>query len=235
MRCEEAGSTLLELLEGELPPGRRAEIVGHLEVCAACGNELSAYESLLALVRADPVPEPSPRLWEEFLPSLKRRIEQAASEAPREPASWLSGLRSWRVFPRPLIAGVAVAAISILIVIRLPGLLSVRTELQKTPAPAEQLAGGESGARGSSGVVPTEAARREIGDPVIVAGEAVEDVLMLAAAIQRLPWVDEITDRVETAWVWRPESDPRDWLASLSEEEQQILIDHLRGFRWSPS
>ncbi|HZY30205.1 MAG TPA: hypothetical protein VFF86_01045, partial [Candidatus Methylomirabilis sp.] len=196
MRCEEAASTLLELLEEDLPPGRRAEIVGHLEVCTACGNELSAYESLLALVRADPVPEPSPRLWEEFLPSLKRRIEQAASEAPRESASWLNGLRSWLAFPRPLIAGVAVAAISILIVIRLPGSFSIRTDLQKAPAPAEQLAGDESGVRVSSKVLPTEAARREIGDPVIVAGEVVEDASALAAAIQRLPWVGEIADRV---------------------------------------
>ncbi|MBF8279707.1 MAG: hypothetical protein HW385_1139 [candidate division NC10 bacterium] len=203
MRCEEAGSTLLELMEDELPPGRRAEIVGHLEVCTACANELSAYQDLLALVRADPVPDPSPRFWEEFLPSLKHRIEQGASEAPRESSSWLNGLRSWIAFPRPLIAGVAVAAISILIVIRLPGSLSIRADRQKAPA------------------------------AVIVAGELVEDASALAAAIQRLPWVGEIADRVETAWVWRPESDPRDWLASLSEEEQQILIDRLRGFRWS--
>jgi len=235
MRCEEAGSTLLELMEDELPPGRRAEVVGHLEVCSACANELSVYRDLLALVRADPVPDPSPRFWEEFLPSLKHRIEREASEAPRESSSWLNGLRSWIAFPRPLIAGVAVAAISILIVIRLPGSLSIRADRQKAPAPVEQSAGREGETRGWDRVPHTEAGKRDMGEAVIVAGELVEDASALAAAIQRLPWVGEIADRVETAWVWRPESDPRDWLASLSEEEQQLLIDRLRGFRWSLS
>lgn len=235
MRCENAGSTLLELMEEELPHARRAELLGHLEVCAACAGELSAYREILALVRTDPVPEPSARFWEEFLPSLKRRIEQGSFSGGRESASWLSGLRSWFVFPRPLLVGAAVAAISILIVVRLPGPFSVRGDRQQAPAPVEQVTGREDETREGNRASLTETGTRDLGEAVIVAGEVVENASALAAVIQRLPWVNEIADRVETAWVWRPESDPRDWLASLSEEEQQLLIDHLRGFPWSPS
>jgi hypothetical protein len=235
MRCEEAEHTLLELMEDELPAGRRAEVVGHLEVCTACAGEFSAYRDLLALVRTDPIPEPSPRFWEEFLPSLKHRIEHEISGDRRKSASWLNGFRSWMAFPRPLIAGVAVAAISILIVIRLPDLPSFRADQQKGPAPMDQSAGREGEPGDWNRVSRIETGARDLDEPFIVAGEVVEDPSILAAAVQRLPLVDEIADRVETAWVWRPESDPRDWLVSLSDEEQQFLIDRLRGFQWSPS
>ena len=68
-----------------------------------------------------------------------------------------------------------------------------------------------------------------------LAGEIVDDPSALAAAIRYLPWVNEIADRIETAWVLHPESDPTEWIASLSEEERQILLDRLRSFRWSQS
>lgn len=84
-------------------------------------------------------------------------------------------------------------------------------------------------------VPQTDDGGRLSGEPLVVAGEVVEDPSTLAAAIQRLPWVDEIADRLETAWALRPESDPGDWVASLSEEERQILLDRLRSFRWSQS
>jgi hypothetical protein len=235
MRCDEAGQKLLDLMEDELPPGQRAEIAGHLEVCPACAGEFSAYRSLLALVQTDPVPEPSPRFWEDFLPSLKRRIEQEVSERRPTSASWLNGLRWWMAFPRPLIAGMAVAAISVLIVIRMPDFFSFKPEQQVGPAPVEQSTGREGEPRDWSLVSRIENGTRDLGEPFIVAGEAVEDPSILTAAVQQLPSVGEIADRVETAWVWRPESDPRDWLVSLSDEEQQFLIDRLRGFQWSPS
>jgi hypothetical protein len=77
--------------------------------------------------------------------------------------------------------------------------------------------------------------KRRSGEPYVLAGEIVDDPSALAAAIQRLPWVNEIADRIETAWVLHPESDPAEWIASLSEEEHQILLDRLRSFRWSQS
>ena len=235
MRCEEAETTLLELMEEELPPGRRGEALSHLQACTACAAELSAYRDLLALVQADPVPEPSPRFWEEFLPSLKHRIEQEAFDGLQPSAAWLAGLRSWFAIRRPLIAGLAVAAVSILIVIRLPGFLPIGTDRQERAPSTEQLSG-RTGESGSVAMAPhADDGKRHSGEPFVVAGEVVEDPSALAAAIQHLPWVDEIAERVETAWVLRPESDPGDWFASLSEEERQVVLDRLRNFQWSRS
>jgi len=235
MRCEEAETRLLELMEEELPPGRRAEALSHLRACTACATEFSAYRDLLGLVRADSVPEPSPRFWDEFLPSLKHRIEQEIARGKQEPAAGLAGLRSWFALPRPLIAGLALAAVSILIVIRLPGFLPIGFDRQVVQPSAERVAG-RGGASGDLAVAPNaDDGRRASGEPLVVAGEVVEDPSILAAAIQRLPWVDEIAERVEAAWVLRPGADPEEWIASLSEEERQILLDRLRGFRWSQS
>lgn len=210
----------MDLIDESLAAPRRSEILDHLQACTICSMEVSANRDLLALVRADPVPEPSPRFWEEFLPSLKRRIDLEAPSRPRHTtAAWLAALRSWRIFPRPLIAGVAVAAISALIVIRLPWLLVPNADQADTPSSIGRLVdrGGETG------------------EPLVVAGEVLDDPSTLAAIIQRLPWVDEIADRLEYAWVGRPESDPSESLASLGQEDQQVVLDHLRSFRWSPS
>jgi len=235
MRCEEAEATLLELMEEELPAGRRGEVLSHLQACTTCAAEFSAYRDLLALVQADPVLEPSPRFWEEFLPSLKHRIEQEGSDGNREPTAWLAGLRSWFAVRRPLIAGLAVAAVSILIVIRLPGFLLVGPDRHDTSPAKEQSASRESGNGSVAMSSNADDVKRRSGEPYVLAGEIVDDPSALAAAIQRLPWVNEIADRIETAWVLHPESDPAEWIASLSEEERQILLDRLRSFRWSQS
>ncbi len=235
MRCEEAETRLLELMEDDLPPGRRVEVLSHLQACAACATELSAYRDLLALVRADSVPEPSPRFWDELLPSLKHRIEQEGSRGKQQPAAGLAGLRSWFALPRPLIAGLALAAVSILIVIRLPGFLPIGADRQGIPPAKEQSVSSEGGS-GSVAMSPnTDDVKRQSGEPYVLAGEIVDDPSALAAAIQFLPWVNEIADRIETAWVLHPEADPGEWIASLSEEERQILLDRLRTFRWSQS
>ena len=235
MRCKEAEATLLELMEEELPAGRRGEVLSHLQACTTCAAEFSAYRDLLALVQADPVLEPSPRFWEEFLPSLKHRIELEGSDGNREPTAWLAGLRSWFAVPRPLIAGLAVAAVSILIVIRLPGFLPIGADRVERAPSTTQLSN-RAGESGNVAVAPhADDGKRHAGEPFVVAGEVVEDPSALAAAIQRLPWVDEIANRVETAWVLRPVSDPGDSFASLSEEERQIVLDRLRSFQWSQS
>ena len=236
MRCEDAGTTFVEMIDEAMPSERRAEVLGHLQACTTCATEFSAYRDLVARVRADPVPEPSPRFWEEFLPSLRRRIDREAALRPqRHPAAWLAGLRSWFVLPRPLVAGVAVAAISILIVVRLPGFLALRADRPKATSSIERFMGRGGDINDLAKVPHTEDGRPEAGEPFVVAGVIVDDPSSLAAAIQRLPWVGEIADRLEDSWVWRPESDPRDWFASLSEEEQQLVLDHLRSLRWSPS
>lgn len=238
MRCEEAEIRLMELIEEELPPAQRLDILSHLQGCATCAAEFSAYRDLLTQVRAEPVPEPPPRFWDEFLPALKRRI---ATEAFRESGSsvfrltpWVAGVRAWCTLRRSFIAGLAVAAASVLILIRLPGFLPVGADRSGTPPSVGQPVG-PIGEREPARVALTDDGRRHPGEPMVVAGELVEDPSVLAAAIRRLPWVDEMADRFETAWASRPESDTREWLTLLSEEERQIVVDQMRNFRWSPS
>ena len=234
MQCEEVEFKLLELIEEELPPAQRTEVLAHLHGCATCATELSAYHDLFALVQADPVPEPPPSFWEEFLPSLKRRIEQEASRRKPTSATWLAGTGSWFAFRPRLIAGFAAAAVSIFIVVRLPNFLPVRTDRQVTSISTEKVVD-QNGVRHSVAVEPHPYNGQHPGEPFVVAGEVVEEPAILVAAIQRLRWVDEIMDPLETAWVLRPEADPADSLASLDENERQILLDHLSRFGWSKS
>ena len=230
MRCEEVECKLIELIEEDLPPAQRAEVLTHLHDCATCAAERSAYHDLLALVRADTVPEPSPGFWEEFLPSLKHRIEQEAYKGQPTSAAWLAGVGSWFAFRPRFIAGLAVAAVSIFIVVRLPGFLPIRADRQMTPISTEKVVGH------NVAVAPRpDDGNQHPGEPFVVAGEVVEEPSTLVAAIQRLRWVDEIADRLETAWVLRPEADPSDSLASLDEKERQVLLDHLSHLGWSKS
>jgi hypothetical protein len=235
MRCAEAEPILMELIDEGLLSSRREELLGHVQVCAACAAELSACRHLLTLIQADPVPEPSPRFWEEFLSTLTRRIEREGSSRERRRTAWFASVRSWLSWPRPLVAGVAVAAISILIVVRLPGFVAVMGDRTKAPSPIGRFMGGGLEDQVPAGDLRREGATPQSAEPIVVAGELIDDPSLLAAAIQRLPWVDEIADQVEDAWVRRPESDPRDWLRWLSDEDQQLLLARLRNFRWSPS
>ena len=233
MRCEDVEFKLLELIEGELPPAQRSEVLTHLDGCAACTAEFSAYRDLLALVRVDPVPEPSPGFWKEFLPSVKHRIGQEVPRRKSTPAGWLTGVGSWFAFRPRLIASVAVAAVSIFIVVRLPGVLPVRVNRQAAPIVTEQVAGQNGAAHNAATLPRSNRGNRQSGEPLIVAGEVVEEPSILIAAIQRLGGIDEIADRLETVWALRPEADPADSLASLNEEERQVLLDRLNHLRWS--
>jgi len=49
--CEQIRGRMLELLYGELPPDRRAEVQAHVAGCEACRAELRALESTRALAR----------------------------------------------------------------------------------------------------------------------------------------------------------------------------------------
>lgn len=235
MSCEDFEFKLLELIEGELPAAQRSEALTHLDGCAACTAEFSAYHDLLTLVQVDPVPEPPPRYWEEFLPSLKHRIEGEAHRRKQVPATWLTGVGSWFTFRPRLIAGLTVAAVSMFIVVRLPGVLPVSVNRQAAPVSTETLIGQNGTAHTMTAIPRSDYGNQQSGETFMVGGEVVKEPSILIAAIQRLGGVDEIADRLETAWVLRPEADPVDSLASLNEEERRILLNHLSQLRWSES
>jgi hypothetical protein len=231
MRCQDAATRVVELIDGGEPAERGGELLDHLETCGACATEFAAYRGLVALLRADVIPEPPPRFWEEFVPALRRRIDREFPVVQSRAARWLTLVRSWVVLPRPLMAGVAVAALLALLVIR-PGLLPMSGDRFGIRQPSvERLAGPAVDPAGLSDAGWLAGG----GELVVVAGEFVDDPGSLAAAIVHLPGMDEIVDRLEEAWVWRAESDPGDWVVSLSEEDQQVVLDRLREYRWSPS
>lgn len=236
MQCKDVECRLLELIEEELPSAQRTEILAHLHDCATCAAEFSASRDLFALVRADPVPEPSPGFWEAFLPSIRHRIEQEDRRRKSTPFAWLAGAGSWLTFRPQFIAGLAVAAVSIFVVVRLPGFLPVRVDRQGgAPTSTEKIVD-RNRAGHSMAITPRpDNGNRHPGEPFVVAGEVVEEPSILMAAIQRLRWADEIGDRFETAWLLRPEADPSDSLASLDEKERQAVLDHLSRVKWSES
>src|SRR5574337_466556 len=235
MRCEDVENKLLELIEEELSPARRAEVLTHLHGCATCAAEFSAYQELFVAVQADPVPEPSPAFWEEFLPSLKYRIEQEAQRPKPQPLAWLAGAGSWFALRPRFIAGLAVAAVSIFVVVRLPGFLPGRADHRLVPVSTEKAVNQHDRGHNGAMALRPDGGIQPAGEPLIVAGEMIEDPSVLVAAIQRLGWANEMADRLETAWVLSPESDPSDALASLNEKERQILFDRMRDFQWSQS
>lgn len=235
MRCEDVARKLPELIDDELSSVQCTAVLTHLDACTTCTDELSAYRNLLALVRTDPVPEPSPDFWKEFVPSLKRRIGQEADEREAISAAWLTGSRSWFAFRPRLIAGLAVAAISIFIVVRSPSFLPVRTDRHVTSIATERTMEQKNENRSATMESRSDNGDRQLGEPFVVAGEIVEEPSVLVAAMQRLRWVDEVADRLETAWALRPEADPSDSLGSLDEKERQILLDHLSHIGWSES
>ncbi|HWR21705.1 MAG TPA: zf-HC2 domain-containing protein, partial [Verrucomicrobiae bacterium] len=168
MRCDEVECKLIELIEEDLPPTQRAEILAHLHGCATCAAARSAYHDLLALVQADPVPEPSPGFWEEFLPSLKHRIEQEACRHRPTPTAWLAGAGSWFTFRPRLIAGLAVAAVSMFIVVRLPGFLPIRADRQMTPISTEKAASQNGGGYNVAMAPRADDGNQRPGEPLVV-------------------------------------------------------------------
>ncbi|MBZ0168356.1 hypothetical protein MELA_02130 [Candidatus Methylomirabilis lanthanidiphila] len=235
MRCEDVESKLLELIEGELPPGQHAEILSHVDGCATCATEFTAYRNVLACVEIDPVPEPSPGFWEEFLPSLKHRIGQETHERKPMPAAWLTGAGWWFALRPRFIASLAVAAVSIFVVVRLPGVLPIGVNRQTPPVSTEQVVG-QYGERYNETITPRpDRWHQQSGEPLVVAGEVIEEPSILMAAIQRIGGLDKIVDRLEAAWILRQEADPADSLASLDEKERQLLVDHLNQLKWLES
>src|SRR5574337_463723 len=235
MRCEDVEGKLLELIDEELSPAQRATVLAHLHDCRNCTVELSAYRDVLARVQIDPVPKPPPAFWEESLPPLQYRIEQEAQRPKPKPLAWLAGAGSWFALRPRFIASLAVAAVSIFVVVRLPGFLPGRADHRLVPVSTAKAVNQHDRGHNGAMVLRPDGGIQPAGEPLIVAGEMIEDPSVLVAAIQRLGWANEMADRLETAWVLSPESDPSDALASLNEKERQILFDRMRDFQWSQS
>jgi anti-sigma factor RsiW len=122
--------------DGELSPGARRRVEGHVRGCAQCGAELSAlgrFKAALAVYTADP-PE---AVWTAFWPQVRDRI---AAPAPATKSAWERGWETVRSRPRlGLAPALAAAALAVLAMVapwqRAP---------QQVPAPTVVASGLES-------------------------------------------------------------------------------------------
>jgi anti-sigma factor RsiW len=71
--------------DGELPPGARARVEGHVAGCAGCAGELRALEQLHAALAVSP-PEVPAAVWDAFWPQVRSRL--ATEPVTRPAAGW---------------------------------------------------------------------------------------------------------------------------------------------------
>jgi len=99
MKCENLREELMEAVVNG-PETASPELREHLRNCAACAEELSAFQRTMALLDEWQAPEPSPY----FGPRVRARVRELAS---LQPAGWLAWLR------RPIVAAAAMVLIGI--------------------------------------------------------------------------------------------------------------------------
>lgn len=104
MRCDISFELLSAYLDGELEGTDRLRVEEHLKSCARCRAELEEMRTGDELVRQRPVAEPSNK----FLLGFENRI--VAQLRPKARWSWF-----WRI--APVLTPVAVAAITVLVVL----------------------------------------------------------------------------------------------------------------------
>jgi anti-sigma factor RsiW len=127
MRCAQAQELMTATVDGELSPRQRGAFEAHLASCAACRDELTATERMLAALEALPMETEVPVLLEQE--TLRRVRIEAAEEAERRAAN-----RWWTRLRVPAVAVTALAALVLVIVGHDEG--RRKAEVARTPAAA---------------------------------------------------------------------------------------------------
>ena len=115
--CEDVTAHLMELLYGELAPGERASIEGHVVDCARCRTELASFERTRMLARQALDDAPPPRVRNALLAAAAAagaKAPQATGFATHRPKrtgrwDWLRG--RWTL---PTLATVGAVAVFVL-------------------------------------------------------------------------------------------------------------------------
>ena len=109
MRCGRAQKLIVAAVDGELTPERRRELDDHVAVCAECGAELRATETLFGALGSLPQEAEVPALVEAA--TLRRMRILAAEEREH-------GSRRWGWLSTPVLAATGVAMLAIVVAIR---------------------------------------------------------------------------------------------------------------------
>lgn len=96
---------LLDYNSGEIAPSDAAAVAEHLQSCGECRQKmLNLKEELAELISVFP-PEPNEIFWVNYLPRLKRRMEEQAYSS-------FGGMTQWA-------AGLAAAAVAVMLIVML--------------------------------------------------------------------------------------------------------------------
>ncbi|MGH2625245.1 MAG: anti-sigma factor family protein [Anaerolineales bacterium] len=106
MTCKETRDALLEVTTSRTPPDLRRALAAHLELCAECRREAVRLAETVALLRADPDPDPPAGFWPGFMAQLEERIA-------RDPVSLWARLR--RRISVPALGPAAATAIVVVV------------------------------------------------------------------------------------------------------------------------
>lgn len=99
--------------DGELAPGARSRVEGHVARCPSCGRELAGLGRLRAALALD-MADPPEAVWTAFWPQVRSRI---GATAPAPDPTWR---RSWAAIPgrhrlalAPALAAGALAVVAV--------------------------------------------------------------------------------------------------------------------------
>lgn len=81
MSCQHLANRIDAFLDGDIPEGERAALEAHVHDCADCSALLARENRRQRLMKAQPVPEPTPDVFD-------RMLEAAGERATRERQSW---------------------------------------------------------------------------------------------------------------------------------------------------
>ena len=111
MNCQPTRDAFPELLDPRTAATAHADARAHLAACTDCQREFDALRQTATALDAMPIPQPSPRLRQDFYAMLaEEKHSAAAAPAPRRNAAHPS---VWRLLLAPL-AGCALLAVGFL-------------------------------------------------------------------------------------------------------------------------
>ena len=112
--------------DGELAPGARGRLEGHLGRCRGCAGESAAIRRLQTALMAD-APELPGSVWDAFWPQVRTRLQAPLVSEPFWRRAWAGA-----VAPRRLAFGSALAAAALAVV----AVLAPWQGLERHPSPA---------------------------------------------------------------------------------------------------
>ncbi len=109
MNCKEIQKKLSAYVVGDLDDQTREEIAAHLQSCPECRHELQVLQRTGDLLEPMEMVEPPAGMWKKI---DERLVPRPVRVRPKVPA--------WRGILKPVLAGIAIAAILVAVIVGMP-------------------------------------------------------------------------------------------------------------------